>query len=137
MIEHEIERQQSPPGDFQRGLPAVADVGDLQLPVDLLAKDPADPAAVGDGLRRYWLVGNACPEQRLDKAVGAGLGVSEESLDLVSGEQTRVQADQGDPFGLLPGNSRGFSSFSRPFRWAIKGSLVLGMGSPCRQRQAC
>ncbi len=106
MIEHEIERQQSPPGDFQRGRPAVADGGDLQLPVDLRAEDAANAAAVGDGLRRYRLVGNACPEQRLDKAVGAGLGVSEESLDLVPGEQARVQADQGDPLGLLPGEAK-------------------------------
>ena len=74
----------------------MTDGGGLQLPVDLLAEDAANPAAVGDSLRRYWLVRNARPEQRLDKAVGAGLGVSEESLDLVSGEQARVQADQGE-----------------------------------------
>ena len=56
MIEYEVKRQQSSPGDFKRGLPAVTDEGDLQFPVDLLAEDAANPAAVGDGLRGYWLV---------------------------------------------------------------------------------
>ena len=128
MIEHEIERQQPPPGDFQRGRPAVTDGGDLQLPVDLLAEDPADPAAVGDGLRRYRLVGNACPEQRLDKAVGAGLGVSEESLDLVPGEQARVQADQSDPLGLLPGEAKRPQQFFPSLQMGNQGSLGLGHG---------
>ena len=84
----------------------MTDVGALQLPVDLLAEDAANSAAVGDGLRRYWLVRNARLEQRLDKAVGGGLGVSKESLDLVSGEQTRVQANEGDPFGPVAGLSQ-------------------------------
>ena len=48
MIEHEVERQQSPPGDFKRGLPAVTDVGHLQRSMDLLAEDATDEPAVGD-----------------------------------------------------------------------------------------
>lgn len=48
VIQHEVERQQSPPGDFRRGLPAVTGAGDLQLSVDLLADDAADEPAISD-----------------------------------------------------------------------------------------
>ena len=48
MIQHEVERQQSPPGGFERGLPAVTGVGDLQIPVDLFAEDATNEPAISD-----------------------------------------------------------------------------------------
>ena len=48
MVQHEVERQQPSPGNLNRGLPAVTDVGNSQFAVDGLAEDPANPPVVGD-----------------------------------------------------------------------------------------
>ena len=77
-----------------------------QLAVDGLAEDPVDAAGVyGLGVG-YRPAGNAGCEKCLNETLGRPPGQSQESLDLVSGEQARVQADQGDPFGLLGGEAQ-------------------------------
>ena len=106
MVHDEVERQEPPAHDLNGSLPAVADVGESQIAVDGLAEDPVDsPGVYGSGID-HRTAGYAGFEKCLNKTLCCTSGQSQESTGLVSGEQTRVQADQGDPFGLLPGETK-------------------------------
>ena len=116
MVQHEVERQEPPPGDFNGRLPAVTDVGNSQLAVDGLAEDAANMAAVSQGGGCHWSAGKTEIEKRVNKALRCGAAGSQENLGLVAGEQARVQADQRDPFGLLEGEAKGLQQFFSSFQ---------------------
>ena len=48
MVHHEVERQQPPTGNLDRGFPAVTDIGDSELSVDGLAVDAVNQPPIGD-----------------------------------------------------------------------------------------
>ena len=133
MIEHDIKRKQAPPGDFRWSLPAVTQVRNLQLPVDLSGEKVADVPTALVEVTGNGPTGKSGVEQPSDEAGGCGLAGSEESLNLVAGEQARVQADQGDPLGLSRGEANRFQpSFSslQVGNQGFPGSWAWGLLAP-------
>ena len=129
MVQHEVERQQSPPDYFKRGLPAVTDVGDLQHFVDLLAKDATDEPAVDDSFVGERPGRDPAIEQGFDASPDVeAVGSLQVEGELVSGEQTRVEADQGDPFGLLPREANNLQQFFPSLQVGNHGFPGLGHG---------
>ena len=111
MVQHDVERQEPPAHHFNGSLPAVADIGKAQLAVDGLAKDTVDSAGVyGLGVG-YRPAGNAGFEKCLNETLRSPPGQSQESTGLVASEKSGVEAYQGDPFGLLPGESKRLQPF--------------------------
>ena len=103
--------------------------GDLQLSVDLFAEDATDEPAISDSF-----VGE---RPGRDPAIEQGFNASPDvetvgplqiEGELVPGEQTRVQADQGDPLSLLPGEADILQQFFPSLQAGNYSSPGLGHG---------
>ena len=106
----------------------MADIGNAQLAVDGLAKDPVDPPAVyGLGVG-YWPAGYARFEKRVNKIPRSARGQSQESTGLVSGEKSGVQADQSDPLSLKAGETKRPQQFFSSLQVGNHGFPGLGHG---------
>ena len=106
----------------------MADGGKAQLAVDGLAKDPVDSPGVYGLDVGYWPAGYASFKERVNETLRSPPTRSQESVDLVAGEDARVQAYQGDPFGLLPGDSNRLQQFFSSLQVGDQGFPGLGHG---------